>query len=349
MAFSLDALRQPIVQAPMAGGPSTVALAAAVASAGALPFLAAGMKSVDAVREDIAALRAASDGPFGVNLFAPSGQVPDAEAVERYAASLASEARRYGVEVGAARHDDDDFQAKLALMRVQRVPVVSFTFGCPPAEVVTPLREAGSAVWMTVTTPEEAVAAARAGADALVVQGVEGGGHRGGFRVDAPGEIALLPLLALVRAAVDLPLVAAGGIADGRGVAAVLVAGASAAQLGTALMRADEAGTAAPHREALAGSAPTALTTAFSGRPARGIVNRFMREHPDAPAAYPDVNHLTTPLRAAARERGDADGINLWAGQAYPLAQEGGAAEIVRRIAGEARQVLAEAARRHAP
>jgi nitronate monooxygenase len=147
-----------------------------------------------------------------------------------------------------------------------------------------------------------------------------------------------------VAAAVDLPLVASGGIATGRAVAAVLCAGAAAAQLGTAFMRTPEAGTSQAHRQLLGTDASTALTRAFTGRPARGIVNRFMREHEAAaPAGYPDVHYVTAPLRAAARERGDADGINLWAGQAHPLAEELPAGELVRRLGREAAQALGEA------
>jgi nitronate monooxygenase len=150
-----------------------------------------------------------------------------------------------------------------------------------------------------------------------------------------------------VRDAVDLPLVAAGGLATGRGVAAVLAAGADAAALGTAFMLTPEAGTSAPHREALTGRSGTALTRAFTGRTARGIVNRFLREHDAAaPSAYPEVHHLTAPLRAAARERGDADGFHLWAGQAHTLTEGLPASELVRRLGREAREALREAAHR---
>ena len=198
---------------------------------------------------------------------------------------------------------------------------------------------------MTVTTPGEAAAAARAGADALVVQGVEAGGHRGGFDDRAPGDLTLLVLLQLVAAEVDLPLVASGGIATGRGLAAVLAAGAAAGQLGTALLLAPEAATSAPHRAALADPAtPTALTRAFTGRLARGLANRFLREHEDAPSAYPDVHHLTAPVRAAARAAGDPGAINLWAGQAHGLAREEPAGALARRLAAEAREALAAAA-----
>ena len=340
--FSLDQIEHPIVQAPMGGGPSRPELAAAVAEAGGLGFLAAGYKPVDAVRRDVAALRALSARPFGVNLFAPPRDGAREEAVAAYAATL----RGLG-PLGVPRHDDDGWEEKLALVREERVPVVSFTFGCPERGVVDDLHGAGCAVWVTVTAVVEARIALDSGADALVVQGVEAGGHRGSFDDGAPGELGLLALLQVVAAEVDLPLVATGGIATGRGVAAVLAAGAAAAQLGTAFMLAPEAGTPAAHRAALGGDAPTALTRAFTGRLARGIENRFMREHgADAPSAYPDVHHLTAPLRAAARERGDADGLHLWAGQAYGLAVAEPAGELVRRLAEGAREALREAAGR---
>ena len=180
-----------------------------------------------------------------------------------------------------------------------------------------------------------------------MVQGVEAGGHRGSF-ADEPGtDLGLLAALQLVGAAVDLPLVATGGLSTGRSIAAVLAAGAAAAQLGTALMRTPEAGTSPAHRDALASAEPTALTRAFTGRTARGVVNRFMLEHSgDAPAGYPEVHHLTAPLRTAAREQGDADGFHLWAGQAHALAEELPAGELVRRLADDASAALADAARR---
>jgi nitronate monooxygenase len=331
----IDGLEHPIVQAPMGGGPSTPALAAAVAEAGALGFLAAGYKPVHAVRADIEALRALTDRPFGINLFAPPA--PVADDVARFAARLAGEAERYGVAVGEPRHDDDGWEAKLELVRELEVPVVSFTFGCPSAEVIAGLPEA----WVTVTTPAEARTAAAAGAHALVVQGVEAGGHRGSFDDGAPGDVGLLALLQLVRAAVEAPLVATGGIATGRAVAAVLAAGAAAAQLGTAFMLCDEAATAPAHREAIASGGDTALTRAFTGRSARGVVNRWMREHEAAaPRAYPDVHHLTAKIRAAAREQGDMDGFHLWAGQAHALAQPVPAGELVRRLANDADEAI---------
>jgi nitronate monooxygenase len=343
----LDQLEHPIVQAPMGGGPSTPTLAAAVAEAGGLGFLAAGYKTADALRADVTELRRLTARPFGVNLFAPPGPAADPAELDRYAAELREEAERYGVQPGEPRHDDDSYEEKLALVVEERVPVVSFTFGCPAQEEIERLQDAGAEAWVTVTTPGEAVSAAEANADTLVVQGVEAGGHRASFDDDLPDDLGLLALLQLVRQATELPLVATGGIATGRGVAAVLAAGASAAQVGTAFMLAPEAGTSPAHRQALAGDRPTALTRAFTGRAARGIENRFMREHGEnAPRGYPDVHHLTAPLRAAARERGDRDGFHLWAGQAYQLAPEVPAGELVRRLAQEAREVLSAVTRR---
>ena len=349
--FTFDALAYPIVQAPMGGGPSTPALAAAVSGAGGLGFLAAGYKPLDVVRADLEALRALlPDGvPFGINAFAPPGHGAGAADVAAYAETLRGEADRSGAALGTPRWDDDRYAEKLDLFCAERIPVVSFTFGCPPAADVARLQRAGVAVWVTATTPEEAGAASAAGADALIVQGVEAGGHRGGFDDGAPGELGLLALLQLVRATLGdrLPLVATGGIATGRAVAGVLASGAVAAQVGTAFMLCPEAATAPAHRDAIASSrAPTALTRAYTGRTARGIVNRFLREHSaDAPSAYPEVHHLTAPVRAAARRDDDADGFHLFAGQAYSLAEPLPAAELVVRLAEEARAALDAAAR----
>ncbi len=349
--MDLASLREPIVQAPLAGGASTPRLAAAVNRGGGLGFLAAGYKTPNAARDDIRALRSLTGRPFGVGIFAPPAPAAGRAALEAYAARLRPEAQRYGVELGEPRHDDDDFAAKVQLAADERVPVVSFTFGCPGRGVVARLRDAGCDVWVTVTNPREAADAQSAGADALVVQGFEAGGHRGYFRDEPAAEdLGLIVALRLVADRVGLPLIAAGGIADGRSVAAVLCAGAVAAQIGTALMLTPEAGTPAPHRSALAAPGSTRLTRAFTGRPARGVLNRFMQEHgADAPAAYPDVHHLTMPIRAAARAAGDPDAINLWAGQAHALARAAPAAEIVRRLGAEARDAARRVARQLEP
>lgn len=343
----LDELAVPIVQAPMGGGPSTVALALAVSEAGALGFLAGGYLTAEAMRAEIRELRGQSERPFGVNVFTPGPVETDARALDAYLRRLSGAAERYGVEVGEPRFSDEDWSAKLAVLAEERPAVVSFTFGCPAPETIASLRELGVSVWVTVTSPAEARIATEAGADALVAQGVEAGGHQASFD-DADREgLSLLSLLRLIAGESERPLVGAGGIADGSALAAVLAAGAVAGQVGTAFMLAPEAGTHPAHRAALDSSAPTGLTRAFSGRRARGIVNAFQAEHSaDAPRAYPQVHYATSPLRAAARDRGDAEAFNLWAGQAHALAVARPAAETVRLFVADARRAAHAAAAR---
>lgn len=338
----LDQLRATIVLAPLAGGPSTPELAAAVTETGGLGFLAAGYLRAPEVATRLTATRALTGGPLGVNVFVPSAGPADPAAYAAYVERFRRWSMSHGIEAGAPRYDDDDWAAKLELLETSPAEVVSFTFGCPAAEVIERLHAAGSEVWVTVTNPVEAAVAERAGADVLVVQGAEAGGHRGSFvdRAALPS-YGLLVLLDLVRATVSLPLVASGGIATGGAMAAVLCAGARAAQIGTGFMLAPEAGTSAAHRAALLSSDETVLTRAFSGRLARGIRNQFIDEHgAHAPVAYPELHHLTAPMRKHAREAGDPSRINLWAGQAHQLARERPAAETVRQISCDARTAL---------
>lgn len=340
--FDAATLAEPIVQAPLAGGPSTHELAIAVCEAGGLGFIAAGYQTAQAVGEQIDAVRAKTDRPFGVNIFVPTPEPTDPAALAPYLRELEAEAGRQGAKVGQPRFDDDQFEAKLDIVCELRPAVVSFTFGCPRPAVFGRLHKHDIAAWVTVTSGAEAATAEAAGADALILQGTEAGGHRGAF-VDGEdaGGIGLLALLQLVRSGTAIPLIASGGIANGSAVAAVLCAGAVAAQIGTALMLSPEAGTAQAQRELLTDPIPTRLTRAFSGRLARGMVNRFMTEHSDsAPVAYPEIHHATSPLRAAAREHGDAGGFNLWAGQAHELAQARPAGEIVHELGAQARRTL---------
>jgi nitronate monooxygenase len=348
----LNELAVPIVLAPLAGGPSTPQLAAAVSNAGGLGFLGAGYLSPEVLRDQIKQARELTGAPLGVNLFVP-GNPASPEPVTEYAAVIAAEARIAGVELGQARFDDDGWAAKLTLLTADPPAVTSFTFGCPEPEVLAALRAAGSEVWVTVTTPGEAALAAAAGADVLVVQGSEAGGHRGGFTDDpaddSGGGFGLLSLLQLVRSRTSLPLVAAGGISTGEGIAAVLAAGAAAAQLGTAFLRCPEAGTSQVQRAAVATGTPTAMTRAFTGRLARGIRNQFLDDHSHhAPAAYPHIHYLTSPLRAAGRNNGNADLVNLWAGQTHELSSELPAAELVATLISDARAALRSAASRYA-
>ncbi|MEP6760343.1 MAG: nitronate monooxygenase [Sporichthyaceae bacterium] len=339
----LDQCRLPVVLAPLAGGPSTPKLCAAVSDAGGLGFLAAGYLSASELATRIDRTRALTSRPFGVNLFVP-GTSAESSQVAAYAPGLAREAERAGVQLGEPRWDDDDWAAKLDLLATSPVEVVSVTFGCPSPEDVARLKRSTGEVWVTVTTVDEARQADEAGADCLVVQGSEAGGHRGGGTDDHDG-LGLLALIQLVRTSSSTPLIGTGGIMTGAGLAAVLAAGARAGALGTVFLRCPEAGTSRVHREALARhDKPTALTRAFTGRLARGIRNRFLDEHTDAaPTAYPQVHHLTAPLRTHGRSIGDADLVNLWAGQAYALTSDLPAKEIVQRVANDARTALEHA------
>jgi nitronate monooxygenase len=328
----LDDLAVPVVLAPLAGGPSTPELACAVSEAGGLGFLASGYLSAPDTRARIERMREMTPRAFGVNVFAPPTGPTDPAAYEGYLEGLRAWAGARGLPLGEPRYSDDEFDEKIDLLVADSVPVVSFTFGCP-AEALSRVRAAGSEVWVTVTSPEEAAHAVAAGADALVVQGAEAGGHRGSFvdRHDLP-VYRLLHLLGLIASAHDTPLVAAGGLADGAAVAAALAAGARAAQAGTAFLLCPEAGTSAVHREAIRSTRGTVLTRAFTGRLARGIENAFIQEHETAPLAYPELHYVTAPLRQAGRERGDADLVNLWAGEAHAQAREAPAAEVVRGL-----------------
>ncbi|WP_280238199.1 nitronate monooxygenase, partial [Nocardia abscessus] len=313
----LDHLDVPIVLAPMAGGPSTPELTAAVAEAGGFGQLAAGYLSAADTAARIAATRAATGKPFGVNLFVPGPATPAADLAD-YLAELGADH-----ELGEPRFDTDDWDAKLDLLVADPVAAVSFTFGCPSATEVARLHAAGSEVWVTVTSVAEARIAVDAGANVLIAQGAEAGGHRATF-VDRPDDdatdpLGLLALLQLLTAATDLPLVATGGLATGAGIAAALAAGATAAQLGTVFLRCPEAGTNQVHRAAVAADTPTMLTRAFTGRRARGLRNRFLVEHTaTAPTGYPEIHYATAPLRGAAPAAGAAADGDHAAGGGHP-------------------------------
>lgn len=336
MTFDLRDLATPVLVAPMAGGPSTPELAAAGSSAGGLGFVPAGYLTADAFAERLSAAQRLASGPVGANLFVPQPSAATAEAIERYSSALAADAVRYGVELGAPRFDDDAWAAKLEVLLDLRPAVASFTFGVPSGEEVQRLRAAGITTVGTVTTPDEAQRAVAHGVDAVAAQGPEAGGHRGTFDPTArPSGEPLVALLASVIAAVDVPVVAAGGLMTADDVARVRRAGAVAAQLGTAFLLADEAGSSPVHRAALQDAAftETAVTKAFSGRYARGLRNRFIDEHDDeAPLGYPEVHYLTSPLRAGSVRAGDPQAVNIWAGTGFRKARTGSVAEIMRSL-----------------
>ncbi|GAA3958757.1 nitronate monooxygenase [Actinoplanes auranticolor] len=331
----LDGCERSVVVAPMAGGVSTIALVRAAAAAGTAGFLPAGYLTPEVVEAQLREL--GEDGhPYGLNIFVPSRTAPDSAAVAAYRARLAPEADRYGVELPPLRlHDDDHFAAKVELAVAAAPAWVSFTFGIPDAAVVEALRRAGSTVLITVTDADEARAAVAAGADAVVAQGGNAGGHSATTRpASYLGDRGTGDLVREVRAAVSVPVVAAGGVGSAADVAGLLAAGATAVQVGTMFLLAAEAGTREAHRAALGGDgASTVVTRAFTGQPARGLRNRFTDTYSaDAPIGYPAVHHLTAPIRAAAARAGDGGALHLWAGTAFGQARPGTCREILDRL-----------------
>ncbi|NLE96750.1 MAG: hypothetical protein GX596_02020 [Propionibacterium sp.] len=339
--FSLQSLEIPIIAAPMAGGVTTPELVGAVGGAGGVGFVAGGYLSAEGLAHDMVAQSAKV--LFGVNVFLPDDSPfsPKVDAaLTTFREALAPLAEELGVEVGPAAHDRDDWTAKAELLVEKPVPVISCTFGTPNEQVVERWQGVGTCVMVTVTNADEAKRAAAAGVDGLIVQGPEAGGHRGTFTTAAvPGNTPLVELLAEVRSAVDLPMVAAGGLMTGAAIRGVLDAGAFAAQLGTAFLLTPEAGTAPAYRAALAERryVETIPTRAFTGRFARSLANAFVeRFHDVAPAAYPSVYSMTLPIRRAAAAAGDPDALALWAGTGWREAREAHAGDIVRDLWAEA-------------
>lgn len=342
----------PMIQAPMAG-PNDHALAAAAASAGALGSLPCAMLSAEQIRAEVARFREAVPGrPLNLNFFCHRNPAPDAARDARWLAALKPFYLELGLDpempLAAATRRPFDAES-CALVEQLRPEVVSFHFGLPEAALLARVKATGARVLSSATTVAEARWLAAQGCDALIAQGVEAGGHRGVFLDDEeistqPGTLALLPQIV---DAVRLPVIAAGGISDGRGMAAALMLGAAGVQIGTAYLLAPECKIPAVHRAALQSAAAerTALTNLFSGRPARGIVNRLMRELGPISALapeFPQASAALAPLRSAAEARGCADFTPLWAGQGAPLARTQPAADITRRIAAEALQHLGQ-------
>jgi nitronate monooxygenase len=334
-------LRHALIQAPMAGSQGH-ALAAAVLRAGALGALPAALLPPQALRDEVTAVRAAAPGPLNLNFFAHRPPAPDAVREAAWRAALRPYYEEFGVDpsaipAGPGRLPFD--AAACELVEALRPEVVSFHFGLPEAGLLERVRRTGAQVWSTATTVAEARVLAAQGVDAVIAQGLEAGGHRGMFLdEDVATQVGTFALLPQVVAAVGVPVIAAGGIADARGVAAALALGASAVQVGTAFLLCPEATTSAVHRASLASAqaARTALTNLVSGRPARGIVNRLMRElgpMSPLPPAFPGATNAIAPLRAAAEARGSGDFSPLWAGQNASGCRAVPAAEIVADLA----------------
>jgi nitronate monooxygenase len=337
-------LVHPIIQAPLAGGGDTPELVAAVGKAGALGFIGAAYLTPAQIENTSRRVRSLTTRPFGINLFAPTA-LPDAPAdLQAAIARVTPYFNELGLPSPAIPAlPQDSFGEQLEAALESGASVFSFTLGILPAKAIEAVKARGMYLLGTATTVAEAVTLEETGVDAVVVQGSEAGGHRGTFasRFDA----AMIGTMSLVPQAVDalrVPVVASGGIMDGRGVAAALTLGASAVQMGTAFLTCDEAGVPSVYKKAIldAHEDETRLTRAFSGRPARGIVNRFMTEieHEAGPGVilpFPLQNALTRPLRIEAAKQGRAEFLSLWAGQGVRLARRESAASLVARLASE--------------
>jgi nitronate monooxygenase len=331
----------PVIQAPMAGSQGS-ALAIAVSNAGGLGSLPGALLSLDALRTELATLKAQTDKPFNVNFFCHTQPEPDVERERVWRARLAPYFAEYGIDpstipMGSGRAPFSDAAADL--LEEFAPAVVSFHFGLPSPTLVARVRSWGAKVLSSATTVEEARWLEAHGADAVIAQGLEAGGHRGSFlSSDLGRQLGTFALVPQVVDAVSLPVIAAGGIADARGVTAALALGAAGVQVGTAYLLCPEAATSAVHRAALASNRAreTALTNLFTGRPARGIVNRIIRELgplSEVPA-FPLAAAAIAPLRAKAEPAGSDDFSPLWAGQNAGGCREVLAALLTRQLVG---------------
>jgi nitronate monooxygenase len=337
-------LQHPIIQAPMAGGGDTPDLVAAVCNAGGMGFIGAAYSSPEQIIELGRAVRQKTARPFGINLFAPLPEpIPplNLQAALQRVAPFYSELALPAPSAPAL--PTNAFPQQLAAAVETEASAFSFTFGILPAESMAAIKARGLFLLGTATTIKEAIALERAGVNAIIAQGYEAGGHRGTFLGDfQSGMIGTISLVPQIVDAVRVPVIASGGIMDGRGIAAALALGASGVQLGTAFLTCEEAGVPEAYKEAILHAAEdeTRVTRAFSGRPARGIVNRFMTEvesdgSADSILPFPLQNALTRPLRSAAAKQNRSEFLSLWAGQGVRLARRQGAAELVARLASE--------------
>ena len=343
----------PLIQAPMAGVQGA-ALAIAVSNAGGLGSLPGAMLSADTMRAELALIRAQTLRPFNANFFCHTPPQPNEAREARWRAALAPFHAEYGIDpasiaAGPARAPFS--QAVIDVLAEFRPPVVSFHFGLPEENLLARVKAAGAKILGCATTVEEARWLEQRGCDAIIAQGYEAGGHRGMFLTrdisTQPGTMALVPQ---VVDAVKIPVIAAGGIGDGRGIAAAFALGAAAVQLGTAFLLCPEARIHPVHLQALqnAKDNATALTNIFSGRPARGILNRFMREMgpmSDLAPEFPLASAAVAPLRQKSEAASSADFAQMWSGQAAALARELPAGELTTRLAAETLAIFAALSR----
>jgi nitronate monooxygenase len=332
----------PIIQAPMAGVQAS-ALAIAVSNAGGLGSLPCALLDTAGIARELGIIKAQTTRPYNVNFFCHAPARPDAEREAAWQAALAPYYREYDVDAGSVAPSPGraPFSAEAAeILAAFKPAVVSFHFGLPSDELLARVRTLGAKVLASATTVAEARWLESRGVDAIIAQGLEAGGHRGIFLSgDLTTQVGTLALLPQVVRAVDVPVIAAGGIADAAGIAAARALGASGVQIGTAYLLCPEALTSAVHRKALASESAqhTALTNIFTGRPARGIVNRIIRELGPISASAPQFPLATAalaPLRAAAERRGSGDFSPLWSGQNASGCRETPAARLTRELAG---------------
>ena len=343
-------ITHPIIQAPMAGGADPPELVAAVSNAGAIGFIGLSYMNPEQIAAAAAAIRTQTSRPFGVNLFAPLPAGDSNKSPDTMLARLAPYFAELGLPAPSLpKSANYSFEQQLAAGLESGASCFSFTFGVFPESAVQAIKARKMFLIGTATTVEEAIQLEKLGVDAIVAQGSEAGGHRGTFAGDfASGMVGGMALVPQVVDAVRVPVIASGGIMDGRGVVAALALGASAVQMGTAFLTCKEAGIPEAYKEAIlsAHEDQTRVTRAFSGRPARGIVNRFMKEvefdhADDAILSFAVQNALTRPLRTAAAKQGRAEFLSLWAGQGVRMARRQSAAELVARLGQEIDATLA--------
>jgi len=339
-------INHPIIQAPMAGGPSTPELVAAVSNAGGLGSIGAGYLSPEQIEAGIRKVKELTKRPFSVNLF-----IPEISNTVESDDKVLKKLEEFSVELGVGPPEvpgppEYTFEDQLSVIIDHKVPVFSFTFGIPDRALIRDLIERDVFVIGTATCVEEGVLLEEAGCSAIVAQGSEAGGHRGTFGstegTPMIGGLALVPQLV---DKVEIPVIASGGIMDGRGIAASLVLGASAVQMGTAFLSCEEAGVPGPWLDSLLSSKDisTVLTRAFSGKYARGIKNRFIDEMSlleDEIPNYPLQNSLTRSLRNASKDKGDSDFMSLWAGQGSAMSRKLTAQELVDCLISETYEVF---------
>ncbi|MFD2370682.1 NAD(P)H-dependent flavin oxidoreductase [Brevibacillus sp. GCM10020057] len=339
-------VKWPIIQAGMAGGTTTPELVAAVSSAGGLGTLGAGYLSAERIRLAIREIRQRTDQPFGVNLFIPEKFDGESQVSAPVSAAMNEMREKLGIPADwKVTRFAEPFEEQMAAVVEERVPVFSFTFGLLEQRWLSVLKQQGTTVIGTATTVREAVALEASGVDMITAQGSEAGGHRGSFLPDSPSN--LVGTMALVPQIVDrvrIPVIAAGGIMDGRGIAAAFALGAQGVQLGTAFLACVESGAHPLHKQALreASDEATVLTRAFSGKAARGIENDFMihlAPHENELPPYPVQNALTRDIRSAAAKQNRPEYLCLWAGQAAALSRDVSAGELVSRLVVETERV----------